>query len=50
VVGKANAVALQHFLAHDVSDGCDDRCHLVSLYTPVRAGEAGAWPLFLLLS
>jgi hypothetical protein len=44
VVGKANAVALQHLLADNVGDGCDDRCHLVSLYAPVRAGEAGAWP------
>jgi hypothetical protein len=47
VVGKANAVALQHLLADNVCDGRDDRCHLVSLY----ASTSGrGWCLALISS
>jgi hypothetical protein len=47
VVRQANAVALQHFLADNVGDGSDDRCHLVSLY----ASTSGrGWCLALISS
>jgi hypothetical protein len=47
MVRQANAVALQHLLADNVSDGCDDRCHLVSIYASTSGRD---WCLALISS